>query len=320
MAKKVFSGAIPALFFFSMLCCPGIVFEGAQDGLLLWFQIVFPTLFPFMMISSILISSQGFNFICSLAGPLVSRIFSVSKNGSFVILCGFLCGYPMGAKTTADLIHSRKISTAEGRYLLSFCNNTSPAFIINYIAWKIFERKELIFPSLLILMSVPVMLSFIFRKIYCVNKDLKASEIKEELYMSKFGNERDDFDSCMMHSLEAIVKVGGYIIVFSVLIKVLQYYFSESYPVTVMLSFLEMTNGIILLKENIPDPALCYASVIGLTAFGGFCSIAQTKCMIADTGISIIPYLTEKLAAAAAASLLAYFYILLFQKPPSLLP
>ena len=72
-----------------------------------------------------------------------------------------------------------------------------------------------------------------------------------------------------------------------------------------------------MLRESIRDLRICYPLIMGLTSFGGFCSVAQTDCMLRGTGIHILPYLAQKLAAAAAASFLAYFYITLFQIVPS---
>ena len=113
-----------------------------------------------------------------------------------------------------------------------------------------------------------------------------------------------------MDSFEAIVKVGGYIIVFSVLLSLL-----DMLPVSQNLFLLtapslEMTNGILLLKKNLQDPLICYPAVIGLTSFGGFCSAAQTRCMLDGTGLKIGPYIIEKLAAALAASLMAFLCLL----------
>ena len=42
------------LLFFIMLSFPQEVFDGASEGLLLWFQIVLPTLLPFIIISNII--------------------------------------------------------------------------------------------------------------------------------------------------------------------------------------------------------------------------------------------------------------------------
>ena len=153
------------LMFGAMLLFPKAVFNGASEGLLLWFQVVFPTLFPFMLITNLLMDSGGLAFISSIFRRPFRRIFGVSGNGSFAVLAGFLCGYPMGAKVTADLLRTGRITRAEGQYLLSFCNNTSPVFIINFIVWKTLGEDQLLLPSLAVLMGGPVLLSFLFRRV-----------------------------------------------------------------------------------------------------------------------------------------------------------
>ena len=137
------------LCFFVMLLFPSEVFEGAKSGLLLWFLTVLPTLFPFLLISRLLLDSCACSLLNKLLAPVISRLLGISAQGSFAFIVGFLCGYPMGAKITADLFHARQISKAEASYLLSFCNNTSPAFLIHYIVLGYFQNPRLIFPSVL---------------------------------------------------------------------------------------------------------------------------------------------------------------------------
>ena len=303
-------GMIAVLLFFSMLFSPRAVFSGAEDGLLLWFQNVFPTLFPFMLVSGLMMAGGGLSIISGIFGKVLGRIFATSGNGSFAVLTGFLCGYPMGAKVAADLLHSGRITKNEACYLLSFCNNTSPAFIMNFIVWKTLGKEELTVPSLLILFGVPVLLSFVFRRFYLHG---------EKRFHSPEGNGRNAgngldfaaFESCMMDSFEGIVKVGGYIISFSILIALFGE-FSSIPLIQAALPSLEITNGIVMLHENISDPVLSYSLIMGLTSFGGFCAAAQTNCMLRGTGISIFPYIAQKLAAFLAASSLAYLYFHLF--------
>ncbi len=152
--------------FLLMLCCPKEVFNGASEGLLLWFQILFPTLFPFLLITDLLMATGGIRMISKVLSVPFGILSRVSGEGTFAVVAGFLCGYPMGAKITADLIRNQSISVEEGTYLLSFCNNTSPIFIINFLVWKTLEKKELLFPSLMILLGTPVVMSFLFRSIY----------------------------------------------------------------------------------------------------------------------------------------------------------
>ena len=305
------AGIFVTALFAAMLIFPQAVFSGAEEGLLLWFQIIFPTLFPFLVVTSLLLSSGGLNLITRLFGGLFRRIFRVTQNGAFAVLAGFLCGYPMGAKVTADLLRAEKISDREARYLLSFCNNTSPVFIINFIVWKTFGDERLMLPTLLILIGSPVLMSFIFRRIYLKGRH----PFPEPSAALKEKKTRFDFsvrDSCMMNSFEAIVKVGGYIILFSVLLSLLEELSGQNSILIAAAPALEVTNGILLLSSSVSDPGLRYAAVLGLTSFGGLCSAAQTQCMLEGTGLSVIPYIIQKLTTAAAASLLSFIYLALF--------
>lgn len=305
------AGIFVTALFAAMLIFPQAVFSGAEEGLLLWFQIIFPTLFPFLVVTSLLLSSGGLNLITRLFGGLFRRIFRVTQNGAFAVLAGFLCGYPMGAKVTADLLRAEKISDREARYLLSFCNNTSPVFIINFIVWKTFGNERLMLPTLLILIGSPVLMSFIFRRIYLKGRH----PFPEPSAALKEKKTRFDFsvlDSCMMNSFEAIVKVGGYIILFSVLLSLLEELSGQNSILIAAAPALEVTNGILLLSSSVSDPGLRYVAVLGLTSFGGLCSAAQTQCMLEGTGLSVIPYIIQKLTTAAAASLLSFIYLALF--------
>lgn len=309
--NQIMTGAAVVLIFISMLLSPQEVFDGAADGLLLWFQIIIPTLFPFMLISNLLIESGGIRLTARVTGRFFTRIFGTSPYGSYAVLTGFLCGYPMGAKAAADLVKRKKISPEEGRYLLSFCNNTSPVFIMNFIVWKTFGQQELLVPTLLILMGVPVLLSFAFRRFYLTTGSVFEASDEPDNPNSPAGKTAGlrIFDKCMMDGFEGVVKVGGYIIFFSILIAIFRKA-AGSLPVFLAAApLLEVTNGILLIHEKVADPITAYAFTVGLTAFGGLCSVAQTDCMVQGSGLSILPYTIQKLTAAVAASLIAYLYM-----------
>lgn len=305
--KQVFTACCIILLFFSMLLLPKEVFEGAANGLLLWFHTVLPTLLPFVIVSNLLIYTNSICYISRFLGPVLKKIFHVSENGSFAILTGFLCGYPMGAKVTADLVHTKRISLSEGQYLLSFCNNTSPMFIISYIVLQNFKNEQLIFPALIILLLPPVLCSFLFR-IYHKPKPLPAADLIRQQNTICF--QFQIVDNCIMSAFETITKVGGYIMLFSILIKI-----AESTPInitafhTFLLPLLEITNGIPLLLHTYKTDLFHYLTVFFLASFGGFCAVAQTSSMIQQTRLSIIPYIIEKLITALVTSLFAFLYV-----------
>lgn len=301
--------------FLIMLICPKAVFTGASKGLLLWFQIILPTLFPFLLVTNLLLATGSIRYISSAFGGILSHLFKVSKNGSFAVLTGFLCGYPMGAKTAADLTVSNYISREEGQYLLSFCNNTSPVFILNFLVWKTLQDERLMLPTLCILMLSPVIVSFFTRKKYLKHGDSfpePSGTSACRMSVSRQSFLFREIDSSIMDSFETLVKVGGYIMLFSVILTLFQNLPFDLPGFSYFLPFLEVTNGIVMLAASPLPVTLSYPLTLGLTAFGGLCSVAQTQCMVQKAGLPILPYIKEKLAAALTASILGTLYLLLF--------
>lgn len=307
MRRNIFP-LVLILLFFIMLIKPRETFTGASEGLLLWFQIVLPTLLPFIIITNLLVHTNTMFYFAKFLSPVISPLFHTSPNGTFAVVTGFLCGYPMGAKVTADLIRSEKITRSEGAYLLSFCNNTSPVFIMNYAVIKSLGRDELILPSIAILFLSPILCSFVFRRFYFGRK-------KGKTYVSGISDSHIQFDfqildDTIMNGFETITKVGGYIILFSVLITLAQEVPLQSVVwKLILLPSLEVTNGISMIVKNQVSFSVVFILVMGLTSFGGICSVAQTQCMIQGTGLRIVPYSIEKLITAVVTSFLAFIYI-----------
>ena len=158
---------VTIIIFFLMLFFPQTAICGASLGLMLWFQTVLPVLLPFLILTALLLKSNGFFLISRLVRPILRPLFGISDYGSFALLVGFLCGYPMGSKVTADLKREGKITVNEASYLLSFCNQTSPMFLISYIFYIHLKRPDLLFPGMLLIEGVPILMSIPFRKIYC---------------------------------------------------------------------------------------------------------------------------------------------------------
>ena len=93
--------------------------KGAID---LWANNVLPALLPFLIGTNILIKTEIIDLFSFMATPF-TRIFNVSGNGTFAIIAGIICGYPVGAKIIKNLREENKISRTEAQILISFCNN-----------------------------------------------------------------------------------------------------------------------------------------------------------------------------------------------------
>jgi len=289
--KHIF-GAFSFLFLFSfMIVFPAQTLHGATDGLLLWFQILIPTLLPTLILSNVLILSNSIPYITRYIGPIFQKLFRISPNASFAAFAGFLCGYPVGAKITSDLVKKNQITLDEGNYLLSFCNNTSPAFISSYIFLQKFKDSALLIPSLCILYISSYLCSLIYRKYYKISYSYNPNTYTHVYFQFQI------IDDSIMNAFETITKIGGYLILFSILFQ------------WVPLPLWEITTGIIYLLANTNSFEQSYILIMGLTAFGGICSIAQTNSVIQGSNLSIKNYTIEKLITALVTSLFAFLYV-----------
>ena len=75
--------------FFTMLLFPETVFQGACDGLLLWYQILIPTLFPYLIVTGLLLKTDGAAVVSRLLFRPFHLLFGTSFYGSFAVLSGF---------------------------------------------------------------------------------------------------------------------------------------------------------------------------------------------------------------------------------------
>ncbi len=113
----LFPSASGLLLIFSLLgyllLFPQIAAESARSGLLLWYHSVLPVIFPFLFLSSMMIRIIHAEDIPKTLTRPFMRLFGCSPYGAFVILAGFLCGLPVGAKLTSELYREKKLNGAK---------------------------------------------------------------------------------------------------------------------------------------------------------------------------------------------------------------
>ena len=116
----------------------GGVRDVMQEALLLCARSVIPSLFPFMVVTSVLLS-LGFGELAApwLAG-LMEPLFRVPGAGSAALLLGLVGGYPIGAQTAAELYRDGLVSREEAERILAFCNNSNPVFLISVLGAGVF--------------------------------------------------------------------------------------------------------------------------------------------------------------------------------------
>lgn len=120
-----------------LLADAGTVRAAAAEGLALCGRAVIPALFPFMAASTMLVS-MGFGEWAAprLAGLM--NLYRLPGPAGSALLLGLVGGYPIGARTAAEL-HKRGLLTVdEAERLLGFSNNSNPVFLISVLGGGVF--------------------------------------------------------------------------------------------------------------------------------------------------------------------------------------
>lgn len=307
------------LFLILMLLRPIDTLNGATSGLLLWFEAVLPNLLPFIIISGLIIRLQITRPIGALIYPFLKHLLPVSKEGCYPIFIGFLSGLPVGAKTSADMVASKRITLREGQLLSSMCNNASPMFILGYIA-----TTKLSYPSLGIVLCITIYISSILSTLVCYhfykNKINTPSESCVNVHGSKTYTTLKNKDLCLelvdeaiLSGFEVVTKVGGYIILFSVLASLVESFgFLSFFSSSILTGVLEITVGIHNISYLPIELGLKIVLITTITAFGGLSGLAQTKSVIGVTGLSIKFYFITKLLCSLFAFILSSIYVAFF--------
>lgn len=304
--KNTISILFLLMMFLFLLLFPSNALSASKSGLLLWFDTLLPTLLPFLIISQLVLKTDLIRIIKKIFAPFFQRLFHCSENGAFCILCGFLCGYPVGARLIALQIKEQTLSKKEGQYLLSFCNNVSPMFCISVgIIGTIQSTK--IFPYLFFIYGSALLFGLFTRPKLAPalqSSRKKQTSPSEPLFQM--------IDVCIIDSFLIMIKLCGYLILFSILNTAIAMILPKDNRLifSAVTAFLEITNGLFQIRTIPQDFLRSVLSTAALT-FGGLCCIFQTNSVIADTGLSLKRYLLHKALTTLLALFLLFLWFLL---------
>lgn len=271
-----------------ILTKPAMCLSYSLSGLQLWFNRMVPTLFPFMVLSGIMVRMQLTDTFVSLLKPVLSPLFKVSPSCIYGIIIGFLCGFPMGAYTTAQLYETKQISKEEASFLLAFCNNIGPVYFLSFVLPTLGLSDLLYF--LFGMYGLPLLYGLFLRHTIFRNRLSASGKSAHPLQRESLLNA---LDHSVFTSLGGITKLGGYMIFFNLLFILPDLLFSDILFQNMWCCLIEITGGIGLIQNKAPFFVLC------ILPFGGLSCIAQTYGMIQSTDLSIREYVMHKMILTA---------------------
>lgn len=268
----------------------------AFHGFTLWYSKMIPSLLPFMIISGILVRMNLTETFSTLLHPILGKIFRCSKNITYIILLGFLCGFPMGAKVINDLLITNKINHKEAQYALCFCNNIGPVYFMSFAIPLLGIKNPM--PYIIGMYGVPLLYGIILR--YTLYKKSFDAFTNISTPGSQPMKLLEAMDASISGSIQSILMLCGYMILFNLLNIIPHFLLSDIHKY--LSPLLEITGGLSLLNRDLILYSLC------LLQFGGMSCIAQTYTIIRYTNLSIRQYILHKIILTG----LTFIYYLTF--------
>ena len=291
------------LFFFIaflilLLTQPEKTLSYAAKGLSVWYKSMVPSLLPMMILSGCMIRLNITTTFASLLFPVTNRLFHISKNGTYALFIGFLCGFPMGAKVICELYNQNKLSREEATCLLPICNNIGPIYMLSY-GLKAFDAKPL-YIILVLFYCIPLGYAFF----HLHNKNFPSIQTSKKVPVSFI----TALDESISDSAAGILSLGGYLMFFNILLVPLEIFALSPKLTTFLACLVEITNG--LSYPGILPPYLYLA----LLQFGGLCCIFQTLKYLLKTDLDFQHYLfcKLKLTGFTLVSFFAYYVFAFF--------
>lgn len=281
--KKIVCLLIVIILLLYFIAFPQNALNASRQGLLLWYRQILPALLPFSILSYVVLRSNLFSILGS------SRQSRISTEEWYVILCGFLFGFPIGSKLTADLYREKRISCDRAQILCVFTNNLSPVFVTAAMQEIISIKPDL--PFYLLLYGTP----FLYGIIWLLCNSSRNTN-KQKNTASRFQITMQIVDAGIINGFETLIKICGYIMMFSILTKMLQSIpWNTAFIPLFMTGCMEVTNGIAMLGQS--DIAFHYKYLLALffLSLNGICGLFQTASVLSRTDLSMKDYCKHKL-------------------------
>lgn len=328
--KNIFIPICICLFTIFLLVFSNANLSSAKNGLLLWANSVVPSLLPFFIATELL----GYTNVISILGKLLNRfmrpIFNVPGEGAFPFIMGIISGYPMGAKIVSNFKNQGICTNEEAERLLAFTNNSGPLFIIGTVGIGLFKDTNtgilLFITHLLACLTV----GFLFRwwktsKKRNASLEKSSNTISPKISLSNLG---EVLANSIMNAINTIFLIGGFIVLFSVIISILEnskvlgiltnfispilnvFRIPLNYADGILTGILELTNGVCLVagisNKSISTNIIICAFLLG---FGGISILLQILSITSKARISIKPYLIGKLLQGTFAAIYTYIFL-----------
>ncbi len=271
-----------------------------------WTNTLIPSIFPFIIISNLLINYGFIDILSLFLGRFVEFIFNLPKEATYAVIISFFTGFPTGSKYVRDLLDKGMISKEDANHLIMFTNYSNPLFVVSGIGEGMLKSKTLGIIILIMHIISGLLVGFIFKKKrkvvnYKSNKRYQESFIKV-------------LTESINNGFRILINMLGIIIFFLIVISIIDKLLPNNIITAILKGIIEITIGINNIARMNINITL-KASLIGfIISFSGISVHFQTKSIIENSQIKYKNYLIARIFHAILCFSLTYLSISLLNK------
>lgn len=274
---------------------------------------IFPSLFPFFVLSNILIKCGLPEFMGNLFKGVMNKIFKIKGITAFIFFMSIISGNPANAKYTRELYLENRIDKYEATKILCFTCFSNPLFILGTISLLFLNNKEV---GMLILVCHYIGNIFIGigMRNYHPSKDehnkVSFRQAINEMHKKRISNKEsfgEMITNSLINSINTLLLILGVITSCLVITTIIDNNLNlDSVLGSVLNGFIEMTQGLKYVSlEAIPLKLKCVLTVM-ILSFGGLSVHMQIMSILSDTEIRYLPFLCARVCHAVISSLFMY--------------
>ena len=306
-----------------LVAAPGEAITGAKDGLTLCFNVIVPSLFPFFVLSSLVVDLGLAAYLGRALEGLMRPLFRVSGSCAAAVALGFIGGYPVGARTALQLFQQGLCTKTEAERLLSFCNNSGPAFILGVVGAGVFGDSRVGLLLYLTHALASLIVGLLFR--FYGGRDARQSSRSSRAKPIHAVTVPAAFTGAVTRSLQSTLNICAFVVFFSVVLQLLTAYgvftalarllalagFQAEWARRLVAGLLELSSGVSSLRgeAQLMGRVSMAAFMLGWAGLSVHC---QVLSFLVDSGLSARTYLAGKLCHGLIAAGLTWCLTRLF--------
>lgn len=296
MKKNIYNITIISLLLISLiliLIYSTDVINSVLKASIIWKENIFTVLFPFFILSDLLINYGFINILGILFEKPINKLFNLNKECAFVIILSIFTGSPSNAKYINDLLKNKIINISTAQYLLSFTHYPNPLFVIGIVSNLLGNKLYgyIIFISIMI--GNFVIGIFFKRKIPIMHDDKKNKNNYKKI---KDNNFVVILTNSILKSFNSLLLILGIITIFLTLSTIICNIFNLNYLSKCIISgILEMTQGIKYISISNISIYLKIFFISFFLSFGGISIHMQVMGILYEFKINYKKYFLSRL-------------------------